>query len=115
MTQATAAEAQSVAMFFYGFLSLFNGLKPTPSAYPAFIRWGIWCSPTYYAMSAVTVRGLVDLGDEFTEAATKAIGFREAVSYGAIPPPYTYLLFAIFIFGFKVASVISLNRLKQAK
>ena len=66
-------------------------------------------------MSAVTVRGLVDLGDEFTEAATKAIGFREAVSYGAIPPPYTYLLFAIFIFGFKVASVISLNRLKQAK
>ena len=32
-------------MFFFGFISMFNGVAPTPSAFPVWIRWGIWVSP----------------------------------------------------------------------
>ena len=45
VTQKSSAEAQNVALFFFGFISMFNGVAPTPSAFPVWIRWGIWVSP----------------------------------------------------------------------
>ena len=42
VTQKSSAEAQNVALFFFGFISMFNGVAPTPSAFPVWIRWGIW-------------------------------------------------------------------------
>ena len=44
VTQKSSAEAQNVALFFFGFISMFNGVAPTPSAFPVWIRWGIWVS-----------------------------------------------------------------------
>ena len=45
VTQKSSAEAQNVALFFFGFISMFNGVAPTPSAFPVWIRWGIWVAP----------------------------------------------------------------------
>ena len=45
VTQKSSAEAQNVALFFFGFISMFNGVAPMPSAFPVWIRWGIWVSP----------------------------------------------------------------------
>ena len=98
-----------------GFISMFNGVAPTPSAFPVWIRWGIWVSPTYYAMANLVIRGFIDEGNDNTESITNGVGFRNDISYGSIAPPVTYVLFAAFIVLMKAATVYAMRGLKQAK
>ena len=115
VTQKSSAEAQNVALFFFGCISMFNGVAPTPSAFPVWIRWGIWVSPTYYAMANLVIRGFIDEGNDNTESITNGVGFRNDISYGSIAPPVTYVLFAAFIILMKAATVYAMRGLKQAK
>jgi len=39
VTQKSSAEAQNVALFFFGFISMFNGVAPTPSAFRVKIKF----------------------------------------------------------------------------
>ena len=115
---------------------MFNGVAPTPSAFPVWIRWGIWVSPgaawksnselysseirfpnrpTYYAMANLVIRGFIDEGNDNTESITNGVGFRNDISYGSIAPPVTYVLFAAFIILMKAATVYAMRGLKQAK
>ena len=115
VTQKSSAEAQNVALFFFGFISMFNGVAPTPSAFPVWIRWGIWVSPTYYAMANLVIRGFIDEGNDNTKSITNGVGFRNDISYGSIAPPVTYVPFAAFIILMKAATVFAMRGLKQAK
>mmetsp|Transcript_15321 Transcript_15321/g.45763 ORF Transcript_15321/g.45763 Transcript_15321/m.45763 type:complete len:685 (-) Transcript_15321:14-2068(-) len=115
VTMKSAAEAQNVALFFFGFVSMFNGVAPTPSAFPVWIRWGIWVSPSYYAMSALVIRGFIRDGNEYTEAISNSVGFRDRLTYGSINIPTTYFLFVAFILLTKLATAYAMYQLKQAK
>ena len=99
----------------YNFTAHLTGRCPHRSAFPVWIRWGIWVSPTYYAMANLVIRGFIDEGNDNTESITNGVGFRNDISYGSIAPPVTYVLFAAFIILMKAATVFAMRGLKQAK
>ena len=102
-------------MFFFAFVMMFNGVAPTPSAFPVWIRWGIWISPTYWATANLVVMGFFDEGSDASETISKSVGFKDKITYGSINPPVTYFLFVADIVILKAATVYAMTHLKQAK
>ena len=72
-------------------------------------------SPTYYAMSCLVIRGMIQEGNDNTEEITNSVGFRDRLTYGSINPPTTYILAVAFIAALKLMTVRAMANLKQAK
>jgi len=72
-----AEQAQGPAILCFTFFQMFNGFAPSPSAYPSWLRWGIWVSPTYYQTAIVVDSFFIENGNNHTSKLADDFGFED--------------------------------------
>ena len=119
VTQKDPGNAQALGILVITLQDLFNGFAPSPTAYKSWIAWGVWISPSYYAMATCVEKALIKQanphGDFWSAWFATSFGFRDKDSLKTMSSPSTILCFIPWIVIMKTLTICAMRKAKVAK